>query len=113
MKKKLAVVVGALAAVYMFVPEPTDAIPILGWLDEGMAGGLLLWSLKTLELTPSNVLAKLSAKKKPAALDDKRDDNNATAGARANAGVDELGSLLDAQLNAQLNARLRRLKQTA
>ena len=47
-KRKVAAVVGAVSLVYLFVPEPTDLIPIIGWLDEGMAGALLLWSLKTL-----------------------------------------------------------------
>lgn len=84
MKKKLAVVVGALSAVYMFVPEPSDAVPILGWLDEGMAGAMLLWSLKTLQITPSTVLAKITGKK---------------AGEEDGA----LGKALDAGLNARLN----------
>ena len=61
MKKKIAVVVGALSAVYMFVPEPTDIIPVLGWIDEGVAGAMLLWSLKTLGITPSAIMARFSA----------------------------------------------------
>ncbi len=60
MKKKFAVVLGSLAAVYMFVPEPTDIIPILGWVDEGVAGAMLLWSLKTLGVTPSAIFARMS-----------------------------------------------------
>lgn len=99
MQKKLAVVVGALSAVYMFIPEPTDAIPFLGWLDEGMAGGLLLWSLKTLELTPSNLLARL--KGKPVGTAAPSLAGKATAAGTASV-ADDLGAALDAQLNARL-----------
>jgi hypothetical protein len=49
-KKTLAVVLGALSLVYVFVPEPTDAFPIIGWLDEGLALAILGWSLRTLEV---------------------------------------------------------------
>ena len=59
MKKKVAVVVAALSGVYLFVPEPTDVIPILGWLDEGLAGALLMWSIRSLGVTPAAVLARL------------------------------------------------------
>jgi len=65
MKKQFAVVVGALSLVYMFVPEPTDLIPVLGWLDEGVAGALLLWSMKTLNVTPSDIFAKLTNRAQP------------------------------------------------
>jgi hypothetical protein len=50
MKKQAAVVISALSAVYLFVPEPTDVIPILGWLDEGVALALLMWGLRTLKV---------------------------------------------------------------
>jgi hypothetical protein len=59
-KRKLAALVGAASFIYLFVPEPTDIIPIVGWIDEGMAGALLLWSLKTLGVSPSNLFGKLS-----------------------------------------------------
>ncbi len=97
MQKKLAVVVGALSAVDMFIPEPTDAIPFIGWLDEGMAGAMLLWSLKTLEVTPSNILARLTGKKPaaPAAIGDKK--------AAPVVAADDLGAALDAELNARLS----------
>ncbi|HEY1100977.1 MAG TPA: hypothetical protein VGF99_18710 [Myxococcota bacterium] len=62
MKKQLAVVVGAVSLVYMFVPEPTDLIPIIGWLDEGVAGALLLWSMKTLGVSPSSIMKKLTGR---------------------------------------------------
>ena len=65
MKRKLAVVVGTLSFVYMFVPEPTDLVPILGWLDEGLAGALLLWSMKTLNVTPSDIFARFTRRERP------------------------------------------------
>ncbi|MCB1158498.1 MAG: hypothetical protein H7A25_04550 [Leptospiraceae bacterium] len=34
--------------VYMFIPEATDLVPIIGWLDEGAAGGIFLYSLSKL-----------------------------------------------------------------
>ncbi len=64
MKKKVALVLGALSAVYMFVPEPTDLIPILGWLDEGAAAAILMWSLKTLGMTPGEIIARLSGNRR-------------------------------------------------
>lgn len=64
MKRKFAVVVGAVSLVYMFVPEPTDLIPIIGWLDEGVAGALLLWSMKTLNVTPSDIFAKFTQRER-------------------------------------------------
>ncbi len=62
MKRKFAVVVGALSLVYMFVPEPTDVIPVLGWLDEGVAGALLLWSMRTLGVSPGDILGRMRGK---------------------------------------------------
>lgn len=57
-KRKWAVLVGAASFIFLFVPEPTDLIPVVGWIDEGMAGALLLWSLKTLGVSPSNILGR-------------------------------------------------------
>lgn len=62
-KRKLAAVVGAVSFVYLFVPEPTDIVPIIGWLDEGMAGALLLWSLKTLGVSPGALLGRFTGQK--------------------------------------------------
>ena len=64
-KRKFAAVVGAVSLVYLFVPEPTDLIPIIGWLDEGMAGALLLWSLKTLGVSPGAILSRFGGSKTP------------------------------------------------
>ena len=57
-KKQLAVVVAALSGIYLFVPEPTDLVPIVGWLDEGLALALLGWSLRTLGVNPRGWLAR-------------------------------------------------------
>ena len=64
-KRKVAAVVGAVSLIYLFVPEPTDLIPLIGWLDEGMAGALLLWSLKTLGVSPSAILSRFGGSKTP------------------------------------------------
>lgn len=69
MKKKFAVVLGALSAVYMFVPDPTDVIPILGWLDEGVAGAMLMWSMKTLGITPSAIFHRVTSTTTAASAD--------------------------------------------
>ncbi len=61
MKKKLAVLLGAASLVYMVVPDPTDVVPIIGWLDEGAAAALLLWSMRTLGITPGALMAKLKS----------------------------------------------------
>lgn len=58
-RKKLAVAVAVLSGVYLFVPEPTDVIPFIGWLDEGVALALLGWSLRTLGVTPTALLARV------------------------------------------------------
>jgi hypothetical protein len=52
MKKKIALAAAVVSGVYLFVPEPTDVIPVLGWLDEGMALAILGWSMRTLGVTP-------------------------------------------------------------
>jgi hypothetical protein len=70
MKKQIAVVVGALAFVYIFVPEPTDVVPLLGWLDEGMAGAVLVWALRTLGVTPTSLFGGFAPKKEPTELRD-------------------------------------------
>jgi hypothetical protein len=57
-KKKLAVAVAVLSGVYLFVPEPTDVIPVVGWLDEGMALAMLGWALSTLGITPARLLRR-------------------------------------------------------
>ena len=58
MKKKLAVAVAMLSGVYLFVPEPTDVIPILGWLDEGLALAMLGWAMSTLGVGPAQLFRR-------------------------------------------------------
>ena len=38
------------SAIYVFIPEPTDIIPILGWLDEATAIVVLTYALKQLNI---------------------------------------------------------------
>ena len=38
------------SAIYVFIPEPTDVIPILGWLDEATALAVLTYALKQLDI---------------------------------------------------------------
>lgn len=54
MKKKLAVLAAVVSGVYLFVPEPTDVFPFIGWLDEGAALAILGWSLRSLGVSPSS-----------------------------------------------------------
>ncbi|MCE9599302.1 MAG: hypothetical protein K8S54_15165 [Spirochaetia bacterium] len=45
MKRILWILVAIFCAFWIVFPEPTDVIPILGWLDEGLAAGILLTAL--------------------------------------------------------------------
>ncbi|MFN3603637.1 MAG: hypothetical protein ACK4UJ_02875 [Leptonema sp. (in: bacteria)] len=49
-KKWLTMLVALLSGIYIFFPEFTDAFPIIGWLDEGIALLLLTYSLDKLGL---------------------------------------------------------------
>jgi hypothetical protein len=42
------IAVAVFSAFYVFLPEPSDAIPFLGWLDEGTAVLLLAYALERL-----------------------------------------------------------------
>lgn len=44
------IVIALVCAVYVFIPEPTDIIPILGWLDEATALAVLTYALKQLDI---------------------------------------------------------------
>lgn len=42
---KLLLILAAVCLVYIFIPEPSDLIPGIGWLDELAAGGVGLTSI--------------------------------------------------------------------
>lgn len=42
------IVIAVLTAIYIFIPEPTDAVPILGWLDEVTAFLIMTTALSKL-----------------------------------------------------------------
>ncbi len=46
MPKIVYKIIIALLALYVVFPEPTDAIPFLGWLDEGVAISLIIYIYK-------------------------------------------------------------------
>jgi hypothetical protein len=50
MNRKFWIAVAALSVIYIFIPEPTDVIPILGWLDEASAFAILTYALKQLDI---------------------------------------------------------------
>lgn len=41
-------VIAVLSGIYIFVPEPSDVFPIVGWIDEGVAAMLLTTALTKL-----------------------------------------------------------------
>ena len=51
MKRIFWILTAIAAGIYVFIPEPTDIIPILGWLDEATAIALLTYALKQLDIT--------------------------------------------------------------
>ncbi|HEY4221817.1 MAG TPA: hypothetical protein VGO62_10745 [Myxococcota bacterium] len=59
MKKKLALGLAVVSGVFLVVPEPANLLPIVGWLDEGMALALFAWSMKTLGVTPAAVFRRM------------------------------------------------------
>jgi hypothetical protein len=46
----------------MFIPEPTDLIPILGWLDEATAFTVLIYALGKLNIKIPNIFKSKSSK---------------------------------------------------
>jgi uncharacterized membrane protein YkvA (DUF1232 family) len=65
MKRKFWIIVAALSVIYIFIPEPTDVIPIVGWLDEASAFAILTYALKQLDIPILNkVFGKKSVKTK-------------------------------------------------
>lgn len=60
MKRLFWIAIAVLSAVYIFIPEFTDVIPIIGWLDEATALGVLAYALKQLNI---NIFDKFFGKK--------------------------------------------------
>ena len=54
MKKLFWISIAAFSGIYIFIPEPTDLIPILGWLDEATALTILIYALKQLGVNVPN-----------------------------------------------------------
>ncbi|MGB1247297.1 MAG: hypothetical protein ACPG4Z_00320 [Chitinophagales bacterium] len=48
MKKLLWTVTALFTGIYIFIPEFTDVVPIIGWLDEATAFTILLYALNQL-----------------------------------------------------------------
>lgn len=46
----------------MFIPEPTDFIPVLGWLDEATAFTVLIYALEKLNIKIPNIFKSKSSK---------------------------------------------------
>ena len=66
MKRKFWILVAVLSAIYLFIPEPTDVIPVVGWLDEASAFAILTYALKQLDIPILNkVFGKKSVKTIP------------------------------------------------
>lgn len=50
MKKLFWTVIAVFSAIYIFIPEFTDVIPIIGWIDEATALAILAYALKQLDV---------------------------------------------------------------
>jgi hypothetical protein len=55
--RKFWKIVAFLSGIYIFIPEFTDVIPIIGWLDEATAFGIMVYSLKQLGIDIRNPFA--------------------------------------------------------
>jgi hypothetical protein len=47
-KKWLFIITAILSGIYVFIPEVSDAFPIIGWLDEGLAIIIFTYSINKL-----------------------------------------------------------------
>jgi len=64
MKKLFWIATALFSGLYIFIPEPTDIVPILGWLDEATAFTILMYALNKLGIKIPNIFK--SKDKKPA-----------------------------------------------
>lgn len=62
MKRFFWKITSVLSAVYIFIPEFTDFIPIIGWLDEAAALYVLNYSLKQLDIRIFEMIFKIEKK---------------------------------------------------
>ena len=62
MKKLFWIAIAVFSTLYMFIPEPTDLIPVLGWLDEATAFTVLIYALGQLGVNIPNIFKKKEAK---------------------------------------------------
>jgi len=58
MKKLFWISIATFSGIYIFIPEPTDLIPILGWLDEATALTILIYALKNLGINVPSFFKK-------------------------------------------------------
>lgn len=63
MKKLFWIATAVFSTLYMFIPEPTDLIPVLGWLDEATAFTVLMYALKQLNVNIPNIFRKEETEK--------------------------------------------------
>lgn len=64
MKKLFWIVTAVASGIYIFIPEFTDFIPIIGWLDEATALAVLHYSLKQLDINIFKYFSKDKEKSK-------------------------------------------------
>lgn len=50
MKRLFWIIVAVFSTIYIFIPEFTDVIPIIGWIDEATALAILAYALKQLNI---------------------------------------------------------------
>lgn len=48
MSNKFWKTIALVSGIYIFIPEVTDVIPVIGWLDEATAFGVMVFALKKL-----------------------------------------------------------------
>lgn len=46
MSNKFWKAVALVSGIYIFIPEVTDVVPVIGWLDEATALGIFMYALK-------------------------------------------------------------------
>lgn len=62
MKKIFWISIAVFSGIYIFIPEPTDLIPVLGWLDEATAFTILMYALGKLNVKIPNFFKSKESK---------------------------------------------------